>query len=168
METQLQQHRNALFVNRGDGTFPEASYLAGVQASGWSWSTMFLDVDLHGWQDILVANGHLWDIMDADVQERLQNNPTGVPWQRLRWEFPKLALRNVAFRNRGDMTYEDASASWRFGPHDDISHAMAAAHLGGDGDLDVAVTRLGAPALLLRNHPTAPRLAVRLDGDASS
>ena len=38
IETQLQQQRNALFINRGDGTFAEASLYAGVQASGWSWS----------------------------------------------------------------------------------------------------------------------------------
>jgi len=166
METQLQQQRNTLFVNRGDGTFAEASYLAGVQASGWSWSTMFLDVDLDGWQDILVANGHLWDIMDADVQERLQSRMGSIPWQRLRWEFPKLPLRNVAFRNRGDMTFEDASARWHFGTEDDISHTMAAADLDGDGDLDVIVNRLGSPALVLRNDATAPRVAVRLVGDA--
>ena len=167
IQTQLQQQRNALFINRGDGTFAEASYLAGVQASGWSWSTMFLDVDLDGWQDILVANGHLWDIMDADVQERLQTGgPRSSSWRRLRWEFPKLALRNVAFRNRGDLTFEDASARWHFGTDDDISHAMAAGDLDGDGDLDVIVNRLGAPALVLRNEATAPRVAVRLVGDA--
>ena len=97
IETQLQQQRNTLFLNRGDGTFAEASLFAGVQASGWSWSTMLMDVDLDGWQDILIANGHLWDVMDADTQERLQNRLSDVPWQRLRWEFPKLPLRNVAF-----------------------------------------------------------------------
>ena len=166
IETQLQQQRNALFVNRGDGTFAEASLFAGVQASGWSWSTMFLDVDLDGWQDILVANGHLWDIMDADTQERLQNRLTDVSWRRLRWEFPKLPLRNVAFRNRGDMTFEDASSAWRFGTEDDISHAFAAGDLDGDGDLDVVVNRLGSPALVLRNDAAAPRVAVRLVGDA--
>jgi hypothetical protein len=166
IETQLQQQRNALFVNRGDGTFAEVGYMAGVQASGWSWSTMFLDVDLDGWEDILVANGHLWDIMDADVQERLQAGVSNVSWQRLRWEFPRLALKNVAFRNRGDLTFEDASARWRFGIEDDISHALAAGDLDGDGDLDVVVNRLGAPALVLRNDATAPRVAVRLIGDA--
>ena len=166
IETQLQQQRNALFLNRGDGTFAEASLYAGVQASGWSWSTVLLDVDLDGWQDILVANGHLWDIMDADTQERLQNRLRDVPWQRLRWQFPTLKLKNVAFRNRGDMTFEDVSTRWRFGTEDDISHAMAAADLDGDGDLDVVVNRLGAPALVLRNDATAPRVAVRLVGDA--
>jgi hypothetical protein len=172
LETQLQQQRNTLFLNRGDGTFAEISAMAGVQASGWSWGAMFLDVDLDGWQDILVANGHLWDLMDADVQERLQNRLTGVRWQRERWEFPTLALKNVAFRNRGDPgsgpgqapTFEDASARWNFGTEPDISHALAAADLDGDGDLDVVVNRLRAPALVLRNDATAPRVAVRLRG----
>jgi hypothetical protein len=166
IETQLQQQRNALFINRGDRTFTEASLYAGVQASGWSWSTMFMDVDLDGWQDILVTNGHLWDIMDADVQEGLQNRLRDIPWQRLRWEFPALKLKNVAYRNRGDMTFEDASARWRFGVEDDISHTIAAGDLDGDGDLDAVVSRLGAPALVLRNDAPAPRVAVRLVGAA--
>ena len=166
MEVQLQQQRNTMFVNRGDGTFAEASYLAGVQASGWSWATMLMDVDLDGREDILVANGHLWDIMDADVQEGLQNRLRDIPWQRLRWQFPPLKLKNVAFRNRGDMTFEDASTAWRFGTEDDISHTMASADLDGDGDLDVVVNRLGSPALVLRNDATAARAAVRLKGSA--
>src|SRR5262249_5727190 len=163
---QLQQQRNSLFINRGDGTFAEAAALAGVDASGWSWGTLFMDVDLDGWQDILIANGHLWDVMDADVQEGLQNRLNAIPWRRTRWEFPKLALKNVAFRNRGNMTFEDVSAAWHFGLQNDISHALAAADLDGDGDLDVVVNRLGAPALVLRNDATAARVAVRLVGDA--
>ncbi len=166
METELQQQRNALFINRGDGTFGEIAAFAGLSASGWSWSTMFMDVDLDGWQDILVATGHLWDIMDADVQEGLQNRLTDVQWRRQRWQFPALKLRNVAYRNRGDMTFEDVSAKWHFGVDEDVSHAMAAADLDGDGDLDVVINRLGAPALVLRNDAKAPRVAVRLKGDA--
>ena len=166
LELQLQFQRNSLFINRGDGTFAEIANAAGVQASGWSWGTLFMDVDLDGWQDILVANGHLWDIMDADVQESLQNRLNDVPWQRQRWEFPPLKLKNVAFRNRGNLTFEDVSAKWRFGIDEDISHGIAAADLDGDGDLDVVINRLGAPALVLRNDATAPRIAVRLIGDA--
>lgn len=164
--TTPQFQRNTLFLNRGDGTLAEVAELAGVSASGWSWATLFLDVDLDGRQDILVANGHLWDVMDADTQERLQNRLSDVPWQRTRWEYPPLLLRNVAWRNRGDLTFEDAGPGWRFGAEEDVSHALAAADLDGDGDLDVIVGRLDAPVLVLRNDAPAPRIAVRLVGDA--
>ncbi|HVZ50238.1 MAG TPA: FG-GAP-like repeat-containing protein [Gemmatimonadaceae bacterium] len=165
---QLQQQRNTLFVNRGDRTFAELGQYAGVDASGWSWSTMFLDVDLDGWPDILVANGHLWDVMDGDVQEAQEARPNAVAWQRSRWQFPKLALKNVAFRNRGDLTFEDVSAKWGFGTEADVSNGMAMADLDGDGDLDVIVNRLGSPALVLRNNSGAPRVAVRLHGSGAN
>jgi hypothetical protein len=166
IESVLQQQRNSLFLNRGDGTFAEIGMLAGVGASGWSWGTMFMDVDLDGRPDILIANGHLWDIMDADVQEGLQNRLKTIPWRRTRWQFPKDTLKNVAFRNRGDLTFEDVSDRWGFGTEADISHTLAAADLDGDGDLDVVVNRLDAPALILRNNVSASRVAVRLIGDA--
>jgi hypothetical protein len=166
LDLQLQQQRNALFINRGDGTFEETSMFAGVQASGWSWATMFMDVDLDGRADILIANGHLWDITDGDVQDQLKSRPSDANWRRERWLFPALRLKNVAYRNRGDGTFEDVSQKWRFGTEDDISNTMAAADLDGDGDLDVVVNRLRSPVLMLRNDASAPRVAVRLKGDA--
>jgi len=161
-----QMQRNTLFLNRGDRSFAQVAEYAGVHASGWSWSTLFMDVDLDGWEDILVGTGHPWDLMDADAQQRLRNRLVAVEWRRTRWEYPPLKLPNVAFRNRGDLTFEDATAAWGFGPEADISHGMAAADLDGDGDQDVVVNRLDAPALVLSNQSAAPRIAVRLRGEA--
>jgi enediyne biosynthesis protein E4 len=166
LETVLQHQRNTLFLNRGDRTFAEVAAYAGVQASGWSWATQFVDVDLDGWQDILITAGHLWDIMDADTHERLQAQMPEFHFQRFRWQFPPLPLKNVALRNRGDLTFEDVSEQWKFAGEEAVSHTLASADLDGDGDLDVIVNRLGSPALVLRNNATAPRVAVRLIGDA--
>ena len=165
-DRRAQWQRNVLLANRGDGTFAEIGRQAGVEASGWSWSAMFVDADLDGFEDLLIGTGHRWDLMDADVQERLKSTVTGVDWREERKLYPRLALKNVAFRNRGDGTFEDATDRWRFGVEEDISHGMAAGDLDGDGDLDVVVNRLDAPALVLRNDAVAPRVLVELAGRA--
>ena len=159
-----QWQRNVLLHQRDDGSFAEIASAAGVDASGWSWSTLFLDVDLDGYEDILIGNGHTWDLMDADTQERLRSMPAGFDWRDERKLYPPLAARNVAFRNRGDLTFEDVSARWGFGIEEDVSHGMAAGDLDGDGDADVVVNRLDAPPLLLRNDASAERVLVRLVG----
>ncbi len=164
--TRAQWQRNVLLHNRGDGSFEEIASAAGVEASGWSWSALFLDVDLDGYEDLLIGNGHTWDLMDADTQERLRSMPAGFDWRDERKLYPKLSLKNVAFRNRGDLTFEDVSARWGFGVEDDISNGMAIGDLDGDGDLDVIVNRLDAPPLLLRNDASPARVEVRLAGRA--
>jgi hypothetical protein len=103
--------------------------------------------------------------MDGDTQYRLRNRLNEIDWHRMLFEFPPLPLPNVAFRNRGDLTFEDVSRAWRFDLGPDVSHAMALADLDGDGDLDVVINRLGKPAML-RNDATAPRIAIRLHGTA--
>lgn len=166
IEDRPQMQRNTLFLNRGDRTFAQVAEYAGLTGSGWSWSTLFSDVDLDGWEDILIGTGHPWDLMDADTQQRLRNRLVGVDWRRMRWEYPPLKLPNVAFRNRGDLTFEDATQAWGFGFEDDLSHGLAIADLDGDGDQDVVLNRLESPVAVLRNNSPAARIAVRLVGDA--
>ncbi|MFQ5704696.1 MAG: VCBS repeat-containing protein [Gemmatimonadales bacterium] len=164
IDNRPQVGRNTMFVNRGDGTFAEIARLAGVEASGWSWSVIFLDVDLDGYQDVLIGNGHERNFMDSDTQALIGRTKPGRDWRRLRLLYPTLYLRNVAFRNNGDLTFTDRGVAWGFGDEADVSHGAATGDLDGDGDLDVVVNRLGKVAGVYRNESSRARVAVRLQG----
>src|SRR5207245_433009 len=153
-------------VTRTSSTFAQIAGYAGIEASDWSWDALFLDVDLDGYEDVLVTTGHLWDVMDADTWERIRATFTGLEWRRELALFPKLALKSVAYRNNGDLTFSDAGAKWGFAGEDAMSHGMATADLDGDGALDVVVNRLDGPAAMFQNLASAPRVAVRLRGRA--
>ena len=155
-----QKPRNTLYLSRGDGTWAEAAQFAGLDASGWSWGSTFVDVDLDGFEDLLVGTGHFYDAMDKDAAQRVGS----MDWRQRILGFPPLRLSNVAFRNRGDLTFEEVGEAWGFAGDEDITHGMAAADLDGDGDLDVVTNRLLAPAGVYRNDGRAPRVAVRLVG----
>ncbi len=166
LDQRPQWQRNTLFLGRGDATFAQIAEFAGVTASDWSWTPVFLDVDLDGFEDILVTTGYSWDVYQIDSTAMLRATFPNLGWRERRLLFPSLEQRNVAFRNRGDLTFEHMGAEWGFGDVEDISHGIATADLDGDGDLDVVLNRLGAPATILRNDVTANRIAVRLIGRA--
>src|SRR5438552_2683088 len=56
--------RNTLFFGRPDGSYVETALMAGVAATDWSWCPIFIDVDLDGYEDLLVSNGFEFDVLD--------------------------------------------------------------------------------------------------------
>jgi hypothetical protein len=66
-----QFNRNTLQINRGDGTFAETAYFSGVEASEWSWGPICVDLDLDGYEDIVIMNGQLRDFQNADLDRRI-------------------------------------------------------------------------------------------------
>src|SRR5439155_9984718 len=71
--------RNTLFLNRGDGTYAEIAQFSGLDATEWSWCPIFLDVDLDGYEDLLISTGNRFDTQDSDADNRIL---ASGPWPR--------------------------------------------------------------------------------------
>ncbi len=177
-DDRVQVKRNALQLNRGDATFAEAAIQAGVEASDWSWGPLFLDVDLDGYEDILIPNGQARDFQDADGAARIATAQRGGRTlgageiAALVKTFPRFDTPNAAFHNRlgsgpaNDRfvpAFDDVSAAWGFG-EGSISQGAALADLDHDGDADVVMNDLQSGPGIYRNDAFAGRVQVRLRG----
>ncbi|HUS35173.1 MAG TPA: VCBS repeat-containing protein [Verrucomicrobiae bacterium] len=156
-----QEIHNTLFAARGDGTFAEISQFAGVNASDWSWCPVALDVDLDGFEDILITTGHLFDTQDLDGE----NGSSSQGGAQTLLKRAPLDRPNRAFRNLRNFQFQECGREWGFADVG-VSHGICLADLDNDGDMDVVINNLNAPAGIYRNESKAPRVAVRLKGKA--
>jgi len=144
---------------QGNPFFSEIGQLAGIQATDWSWSALFEDVDNDGWQDLLVTNGYPRDITNLDFAsfkkaemfaQGYRPNSAQNYLEALQ-KVPGAYLPNFAFRNQGNLTFTDQSADWGF-TQSAYSHGAAVADLDNDGDLDYVVNNTESPAFVYLNH----------------
>jgi Flp pilus assembly protein TadD len=179
---------NALFRNRGDGTFEDTTLAAGVAMGRWAWASDALDVDSDGWQDIYVTNGMLtrrdssidldsffWrQVVARSPLTRVKGTPYDDAWrainQRLIHDSIASRQRNVFLRNDGRGGFDDVSGAVGLDLNQD-GRSFGVLDLDGDGDPDLAVMAARqAPQLrIFRNdHPFRSAIAIRLTGTASN
>jgi enediyne biosynthesis protein E4 len=125
-----------------------------------------MDVNLNGYEDLVVNTGYKYDILDIDAQFTMIQNQRNMDEHFM--EFTELVdplnQQNKLLRNNGDLTFTDVSSDWGFQDLD-VSHGMAFADLNNNGILDIIVNRMNREAVIYENRTKAPRIAVKLIGD---
>ncbi|MHC4923791.1 MAG: CRTAC1 family protein [Planctomycetota bacterium] len=123
----------------GIASFDDRSWPSGIGPATnkhLGWGALFLDADLDGHQDLVLASGHLY----AGVDSRPD---LGVSY----------ADRLLLFAGRGDGRFESRNvpAEPGFGS-DRVHRGLVSLDADGDGRLDLVATVLGGSPVLLRNQ----------------
>jgi enediyne biosynthesis protein E4 len=157
---------NALYINTGTDRYQEIAHLAGFDATGWTWAIRFADLDCDGRQDLFLTGGMIRNFTNPDLVDKVNvaPNPTA---RALVWKnSPVREEHTLAFRNKGDLKFENVSEAWgldRLG----VSFGCAIADLDGDGYLDIVYNTFDGPPVILRNvGATAHRIEFKLQGRA--
>jgi len=145
----------------GDVMFSEIARLAGVAHTHWSWAALFGDYDNDGYKDILITNGYPKAVIDYDYQIGMYSASRRAdrqPGLAILDSLHSYEVSNYAFRNRGDLTFADATRAWGM---DDpgLSYGAAYGDLNNDGRLDLVINNIDAAPFIYEN--------VRPVGDSS-
>lgn len=142
----------------GGVVFSEIARMAGLAHTNWSWSALFADFDNDGRKDAFVSNGYPKAVNDLDYQMAVfaaHRNRDSAAGRRAGLEMlegvPPIDPPNHLFHNNGDLTFTDRAAAWGMDQRS-LSYGAAYADLDNDGDLDLVVNNIDAPAFLYQNR----------------
>ncbi|NOT73315.1 MAG: VCBS repeat-containing protein [Cyclobacteriaceae bacterium] len=151
--------RNVLHKKTGSDNYVEVGRLAGISATEWSWGALLFDMDNDGKRDIFIANGIYKDLLDRDyltytgekdnVREIIKQEKHAI--LKLIDLMPSSTFPNYAFRNEGDLNFENSAVAWGLGDPM-FSSGSAYGDFDNDGDLDLVVSNINASAVLYRNN----------------
>jgi hypothetical protein len=141
---------NILYRNLGDGRFEDVTEKAGLKKPDpkygtlWSVAAAFFDYDGDGWLDLFVSNYCVWDP---------NTEPACGPEGKRDYCHPRHyeGLPNSLFRNRGDGSFEDVSASSGIRAHVGKGMGIGLADFDDDGRLDLYVANDTLPGFHFRN-----------------
>ena len=155
-----QYTRNNLQLNNGDGHFSEIGLFAGVAATDWSWTPLFMDFDCDGRKDLFVSNGIPRRMNDIDYVKFQESRELELKEGTTRHveegelaivdKMPKVKLPNKLFRNAGRLRFDDVSEQVA-GSVPTFSNGAIHADFDNDGDLDVVVNNIEDEPFIYKN-----------------
>ena len=152
-----QYMQNSLQINNGNlindslPDFSNLSRFAGISSTDWSWGPLIADLDNDGLKDIFVANGTRREINNKDYFGRLEkskNKKDSLLQQSL--AIPSERIDNFAYRNKGDLTFEKANATWGIN-FEGFTNGSVYVDLDNDGDLEIVTNNIDDEASLFEN-----------------
>lgn len=149
--------RNTLQLNNTNNSFSEIGRLSGVEASDWSWGALIFDMDNDGLRDLFIANGIYRDLTNQDYLQYISNEEimrsiikeNSIDYTKLIEIIPSNKLKNHAYKNSGDLKFDDYETSGL--QMESFSNGAAYGDLDNDGDLDLVVNNLNMKSFIYRN-----------------
>jgi enediyne biosynthesis protein E4 len=153
--THFSEDYTTLYRNGGDGRFTDVAFAAGIAEASWQslgWGIQFLDFDLDGFLDLVVANGHVYPEVDQ--------HDIGTTYRQ----------RHYLYRNLKDGKFQELGL--KAGPgfqEARPSRGLAVGDINNDGHLDVLIANLDeSPSLLVDNSSAGNWLLLKLKGHKSN
>jgi hypothetical protein len=135
--TNFENEPISIYRNAGGEYFQDASVPSGVGSPSLpflKWGIKIVDLDLDGFADLFVANGHVDDRADEYGKAMGYSQSCRV------------------YRNQGGHSFADVSPSaGAFFTRKQVARGLAMADYDNDGDMDILIGCNNQPAILLRN-----------------